>query len=107
MPKYLVLLILSLGSENALSGSAQGQVNMLEVWENGNVAFTLMPLVTTCGGQFILNFSSNGSKNMYSALLASKISGKSVSVSYSDVCGPAENYGSQYNIPRYLYPGNN
>jgi hypothetical protein len=104
MKKYLGVIFLSLASTNTFALSVSGKVDMLEVWQSGNVAFTLSTAVSACNAQFILNYSSNGSKNMYSALLAAKISGNTVNVTYSDACGNAENYGGQYNVPTYLYP---
>ncbi len=102
--RLFIFLLMVMISSDLLAGTVTGKVNMLEIWENGNVVFTLDTAVTACNGQFVLNFSSNGTKNIYSALLAAKMSEKSVRVIYSDTCGLADNYGQlQYNIPIYVY----
>lgn len=81
-----------------------GTITQLEVWVTGNVAFTLGPSATPpCNGQFILNRSDDGTKNMYAALLAAKKTGTPVSIT-STTCGPAEGYGaSNYNLVTYIY----
>lgn len=44
---------------------------------------------------------------MYPALLAAKISGKTVRVNYENLCVAAEGYGGSYNIPAYIYINDN
>ena len=84
-----------------------GTVNMLEVWKTGNVAFTLTPAVTAfCGGQFIVNVSAPGARNLIATLLAAKAAGKIVRVtSYVDGngCIGADGYGGAYIDPTYVY----
>ena len=90
-------------NQSAYAADYTGTVGMLEVWRNGNVAFTLSVPATTCNGQFILNASDPGSKNQYAALLAAKRTGTQVRV-IAGTCGVAENYNSVlYNIVEYLY----
>lgn len=102
LKKLSPLLILLPAYSFALNST--GKVNMLEIWRSGNVAFTLTPAAGNCNGQFILNYSDNGSKSMYSTLLAAKMSGKNVRVSYDATCVAPENYGAgNYNQPNYLY----
>ncbi len=104
MKKLLCGCGLFLASFSVSALSVIGKVDMLEVWKTGNVAFTLHTTVSECNGQFVLNYSENGTQKMYAAVLAAKVSGKSISVNYNDSCGVAENYGaSPYNIPKYLY----
>jgi hypothetical protein len=50
-----------------------GTITQLEVWITGNVAFTLGPSATPpCNGQFILNKSDAGTKNLCVAKWASR-----------------------------------
>lgn len=78
-----------------------GFVNMLEVWPSGNIAFTISG-AGPCNGQFILNASSPGTKNIYAALLAAKHAKTSVRVEHTS-CGTAEGYGGNYAYVDYLY----
>lgn len=87
----------------SFAGDSTGKVDMLENWRSGNTAFTLDPAINSCNGQVVLNYSDNGTRNMYSAILAAKISGKTVRVIYEDACGSAEGYGGSYNRPVYIY----
>jgi hypothetical protein len=80
-----------------------GEITLLEVWRNGNVAFKLSGTGVPCNGQFILNKSESGTKNQYAALIAAKLADRTVTV-YSDACGPAEDYGSNYAQVAYVYP---
>lgn len=105
--KRILIAILLLSSTTVSAGNATGKVNMLEVWKTGNVAFRLEPSVTACNTQFIINYSENGAKNMYAAVLAAKVNGKTVTVTYEDSCGLAENYGGEYNIPKYILVNDN
>ena len=83
-----------------------GKVSLLEVWPNGNVAFSLTGVAgpgLPCNGQVVVNKSVPGVKNMYAALLAAKHTGKQVTV-VSSSCGPADDYSPSvlYNIVDYL-----
>ena len=81
-----------------------GTINWIEVWPNGNVAFTLNGTSpTSCSPpQFILNASNPGTKNRYALLLTLKAQGLTVTIS-SGSCGPAEGYGSNYAVVDYMY----
>jgi hypothetical protein len=80
-----------------------GTVVMLEGWRTGNVAFTLSASGVPCNGQFILNKSDDGSKNLYALLLSAKATDRTVKV-YFTGCGPAEGVaGSDYAQLNYLY----
>jgi hypothetical protein len=79
---------------------------MLEVWKNGNVAFSITPAPGACNNQFILNFSDPGTKNQYATLLAAKSRGSQVMVYTNPTCVAAENFpsaGAVYNETQYLY----
>jgi hypothetical protein len=90
-----------LGSASAAEYT--GTVAMLEVWSNGNVAFSLSVAAPTCNQQFVLNKSNPGTKNLYAALLAAKHTGRPIRVITEASCGPAEGYGGSYNLPIYVY----
>jgi len=80
-----------------------GEVTMLEAWRTGNVAFTLSVSDVPCNGQFILNKSDPGSRNLYAILVTAKASGRTVRA-YFDGCGLAEGYGgTNYAQVAYLY----
>jgi hypothetical protein len=80
-----------------------GEVLMLEAWRTGNVAFTLNASGIPCNGQFVLNKSDPGMKNLYAMLVAAKAADRTVRA-YFDGCGPAEGYGStSYAQVAYLY----
>jgi hypothetical protein len=80
-----------------------GYVEMLEAWRAGNVAFTLSVTGVPCNGQFILNKSDDGTKNLYAMLVAAKAADRTVKV-YFTSCGPAEGVaGSNYAQLNYLY----
>ena len=100
-------VVFALGLCAASAGQAQpqyvGAVATLEVWNSGNVSFTLNTSVGTCNGQFVINRSDPGLKNQFAVLMIAKATGKSVRV-YSSACIPAENYGSSYNNVLYIYP---
>jgi hypothetical protein len=90
----------------ALAADYTGTISQLTAWVTGNVDFKLALTSTgepPCNGQFILNRSDPGTKNMYAALLAAKKTGTPVRVT-STACGPAENYnGGDYNLVTYIY----
>jgi hypothetical protein len=93
-----------LATQSALATDYTGTVDSLELWVNGNIAFTLsQPVAPGCTlNQFILNKSADGTRNMYAALLAAKKSGSSVRVT-TNGCGVAEGYtASTYNLVTYL-----
>lgn len=94
---------LSLFSVPALAAQYTGYVSILEVWKNGNIAFSLNPSVPTCNAQFILNASAPGTKNQYAVVLAAKRTGTQIAVYISDTCIAAEGYGASYNEPLYIY----
>ena len=104
----LAALALSLVSGPVFATTYTGTVSMLEVWESGNIAFTLATSTPTCNGQFILNASAPGAKNQYAAVLAAKAKGSQVTVYVSGNCTPADGFsGSSYNEPLYIYPLDN
>lgn len=86
----------------ASAASVVGTVEQLEVWRGGNVAFTLSSSVSACNGQFILNTSAVGTRNIYTALLSAKLTGTRVDVRYS-ACGAAEGYGGNYNLVDFVF----
>ena len=81
-----------------------GTIDMLEVWESGNVAFTLNPApgAGACAQQFVINKNMQGARNLFAAVLAAKKTGTPIRVVTSG-CGPAFEYGSTYNLPLYIY----
>ena len=96
------MLALALLASLAHGATLTGTVAMLEVWRSGNVAFTVSGVSAPCNGQFILNASDPGFKNLYAAVLAAKKTNAQLMVATGG-CGPADNYGSDYNIVTYLY----
>jgi hypothetical protein len=94
------LLLLALAAP-AKAVEFTGVISMLEVWPSGNVAFTLAG-AAPCNGQFILNASAPGTKNMYAALLAAKHAVKPVRI-YHSSCGVAEGGAPNYALVGYLY----
>jgi hypothetical protein len=98
-----VMVLLNLTSiRSALAGDFTGKVEMLEVWENGNIAVSLTPAIVGCNAQVILNQSRPGTKNLYAALLAAKHADRAVRI-YTNGCGIADGYGGSYNLPLYIY----
>lgn len=90
-------------SAHAQSAYYTGEVTMLEAWRSGNVAFSLSAVGVPCNGQFILNKSDPGSKNLYALLVTAKATGRTVRA-YFDGCGLAEGYGgTNYAQVAYLY----
>ena len=106
--KLLLACAFSLAAGSVAQAQAvsyTGTIEVIEVWRNGNVAFRLNGVSSSCatGNWIVLNKSADGTKNMYATLLAAKVSGKQVRV-YSSGCAPAENYGSTpYVQVDYLY----
>lgn len=97
-------LLAGAATANAQSvpASYQGTVSWIEIWKNGNVAFTLNASGLPCNGQFILNKSDPGLKNQYAALVTAKSTGGTVRV-WAAQCLPAEEYGASYAEVTYLY----
>jgi hypothetical protein len=103
---FIVLSCVAFGG-TVYAYDVTGTVDLLEVWNNGNVAFTLNPPASYCNNQFILNGSSaSGAKNQFAAVLTAKTTGKQLRISYYG-CGPADNYGGNYIIPSYIYVQDN
>jgi hypothetical protein len=104
--KGAVILALSCAAWSAIAQAPAfytGQVVMLEAWRAGNVAFTLNATGVPCNGQFILNKSDPGTKNLYALLVTAKAAGMNIRA-YFDGCGPAEGYGStNYAQVAYMY----
>jgi hypothetical protein len=91
-------------SNSAIAAEHTGTVAMLELWPNGNVAFTLNGATLPCNGQLIVNGGSDGAKNMYAALLSAKMAGRQIRV-VTTTCGPAAGYNPSvlYTLVDYLY----
>ena len=98
----VALAVLSVGPADAQGQQFSGKVAMLEAWRQGNVAFTLATTGVPCNGQFILNKSDLGTKNMYAMLVAAKTTGATVRV-YFEGCGSAEGTSTSYAQVAYLY----
>ena len=80
-----------------------GQITMLEAWRTGNVAFMLSAPGVPCNGQFVLNKSDDGTKNLYAMLLTARATGREIKVYFTN-CGPAEGAStSNYAQVNYLY----
>lgn len=101
-PRFLLAALLAFSSSIAAAADYTGKVDMLESWNNGNVAFSLMSSVSTCNAQFILNVSAAGSKNQYAVLLAAKSKDVQVKVVVGS-CVTADGGGANYNSVIYLY----
>jgi hypothetical protein len=85
--------------------SYTGTIEVIEVWKQGNVAFRLSGITGTCANNnwMVVNKSAPGAKNMYAALVASKLAGKAIKVAAFG-CAPAEEYGTTpYLVIDYLY----
>jgi|SRR6185312_11351068 hypothetical protein len=103
--KHMAAVAFGLLSTPAFATTYTGTVTMLEVWENGNIAFTLGTSTPTCNGQFILNASAPGAKNQYAAVLTAKSKGSQITVYASGNCIAADGLtgGSSYNESLYVY----
>lgn len=103
--KFTILGTMLLSSMAHAAFFITGTVETMVVWRIGNVSFTLSTATTSCNGEFILNSTEPGFKNLYAALLAAKRTGTAVKV-FSSTCVVAANYGNSdsYNIVDYLYP---
>jgi len=102
LPLAILFSSMSL-SMPALAAQFTGTVSILEVWNNGTVAFSLSPSVNRCNNQFIINVADGGLKNQLAVLLAAKRTGTLVSVYTDGACIEAVGYGGQYNWPQFLY----
>jgi hypothetical protein len=105
MKKFFKLTMVSLTlaySTQGLAGSYVGRVINLEVWDTGNVAFSMNPAIPTCNGQVIINKSSAGAKALIAAVMSAKALNKPVRVN-STGCIPADGYGGSYNRSTYIY----
>jgi hypothetical protein len=102
----LAMTLFTHGAQAAVTFT--GKITWLEVWASGNVAFRVEQSASAyCNGQFIVNFSWNGSKNLVATLLAAKSQDTPIRVmSYvdSEGCTAAEGYGSSYIKADYVYP---
>ncbi|MEO8018730.1 MAG: hypothetical protein ABI769_13020 [Pseudomonadota bacterium] len=87
---------------SAQAASYVGEINWIEVWPSGNIAFKLKDVTAPCNGQFLINASMAGAKNMYAYLLTIKATKDSATVAHT-TCGPADGYGGSYAIVDYLY----
>jgi hypothetical protein len=106
MKKTVVLAAVSLSmSMPVLAEQFTGTVSILEVWNNGNVAFSLVtvPAMSRCNNQFIINKDDVGLKNQLAVLLAAKRTGTPVAVYTDGACIAAWNYGGNYNWPQFVY----
>lgn len=101
LTRFMAAVWLSL-SGNAFAAYYTGTVDMLEVWTNGNIAFTLNTTGVPCNGQFIINQSWVGAKNFYAMLIAAKTADREVSV-YNVQCGFADGTAVNYALVAYLY----
>jgi len=90
-------------SSTAHAGIFTGTVNLLEVWPNGNVAFTINGATLPCNGQVIINQNVVGNKNLFASLLAAKHANKQVRIDTA-ACAPAQGYYPEvlYNHLNYL-----
>jgi hypothetical protein len=79
-----------------------GNVIWLEVWKNGNVAFTLATSGVPCNGQFVINGGLEGARNAYAALLGAKLADKPLRVYVGSCVTPPGTSGSYADV-NYLY----
>jgi hypothetical protein len=97
--------MLTVGTPAKADVSYTGTIEVIEVWKLGNVAFRLNGASVTCANNnwMVINKSAAGAKNLYAALIASKLAGKAIRVSAYG-CGPADDYGpTPYLVVDYLY----
>lgn len=94
--------VLLLGAASAHAASYIGAIDWIEVWPSGNVAFKLKNVTAPCNGQFLINASMPGAKNLYAYLLTIKATKDSATVAHT-TCGPADGYGGNYAVVDYLY----
>src|SRR5690349_17192056 len=99
------MALASSSTSRAQAASYTSTIEVIEVWANGNVAFRLDGVSSTCatGNWFVINKSSPGMKNFYAAVLTAKSTDHPIRVSTSG-CAPAENYNTTPYIQiDYLY----
>jgi hypothetical protein len=96
------VLFSTLSAAPVQAASYVGPINWIEVWPSGNVVFTLKNVTAPCNGQFLINNSMPGAKNLYAYLLTVKATGNTATVAHT-TCGPADGYGGSYAVIDYLY----
>jgi hypothetical protein len=102
-PRVVLLSLVLLCAAQSQAANHTGQINWIEIWPSGNVAFTMTGVTVPCTlQQFIINKSNDGAKNLYAMLLTAKAMGQSIMVSQS-TCGNADGGGSGYAIVDYMY----
>lgn len=104
MRRLSALTLLACSASGAFAEDFVGDVDQIEAWPGGNVAFTITATNANlpCNGQFILNKSADGTRNLYALLLTAKSTDRQVRISHT-TCGPAEGYGGNYAVVNYLY----
>jgi hypothetical protein len=106
--KAVSLLVAAVASMTAIplaqaqATSFTGNVVWLETWKSGNAAFTLTASGVPCNGQFILNKSDPGFKNLYAMVIAAKLVDRPIRV-YVGNCISAEGGSANYAEVLYLY----
>ncbi len=103
--RFVAALLISSGAtvQAQVPNWYAGSVTWLEVWKSGNVAFRLDAANPPCNGQFVINKSDPGFKNLYAALIAARLAERPITV-YAAACVAAEGYGGNYASVEYLYP---
>lgn len=97
-----VALLSTLSAAPARAANYTGSILWIEVWPSGNVAFRLKDVTAPCNGQFLINNSMPGAKNLYAYLLTIKATANTATVAHT-TCGPADGYGGSYAVVDYLY----
>ena len=95
-------LFSTLSATPAQAANYIGAIDWIEIWPSGNVAFKLKNVTAPCNGQFLINNSMPGAKNLYAYLLTIKSTGNTATVAHT-TCGPADGYGGSYAVVEYLY----
>jgi hypothetical protein len=96
------VLVSTLSAAPAQAANYIGPIDWIEVWPSGNVVFKLKNVTAPCNGQFLINNSMLGAKNLYAYLLTIKATGNTATVAHT-TCGPADAYGGNYAVVDYLY----
>jgi hypothetical protein len=96
------VLLSTLSTVPAHAANYVGPIDWIEVWPSGNVAFKLKNVTAPCNGQFLINNSMPGARNLYAYLLTIKATGNTATVAHT-TCGPADGYGGNYAVVDYLY----
>jgi hypothetical protein len=97
-----IALLSTLSAAPAQAASFIGPIDWIEVWPSGNVVFKLKGVTAPCNGQFLINNSMPGAKNLYAYLLTIKATGNTATVAHT-TCGPADGYGGNYAVVDYVY----